>query len=194
MLLSDRAQFALAVRLRTTGATLGEIYSFISGLYFRGKITYASRFLNPPPGVPGVHVITPSAGLVSPDRVVTLEELRDISSGDVNCANLVYRSALIRDALVLRQALLEETEVVLLGSIATDKYLEPLLEIFGDRLRFPEQFVWRGDMSRGGLLLRSWSDNTELAYVEVTKAVRIGKRPAKLAPLQKPRGRAAGTP
>ena len=44
MILSDRAQFAMAVRLRREGLPLGEIFSFISGLYFRGKLAYVRAF------------------------------------------------------------------------------------------------------------------------------------------------------
>jgi hypothetical protein len=43
ILLRERAAFDLAVRLRSgTGVTLGEAFSFLSGLYFRGKLAYAS--------------------------------------------------------------------------------------------------------------------------------------------------------
>ena len=38
MLLSDRAQFDLARRLRSTqGVAVGEAFAFISGLYFRAS-------------------------------------------------------------------------------------------------------------------------------------------------------------
>ena len=43
-LLSKRAEFELAVRLRLEGASLGEVFSFLSALYFRGKLTYARAF------------------------------------------------------------------------------------------------------------------------------------------------------
>src|SRR5215210_2982506 len=75
--LSPRAQFALAAALRSPeGAPLGDLFSFVSGLYFRGKLTYARRFAQPPDRSnavvgAGVHVITPNAGLRSPDTRVT---------------------------------------------------------------------------------------------------------------------------
>ena len=51
LLLNDRASFSLAVRLRSeAGATLGEAFSFLSGLYFRGKLAYADHFARPPEG------------------------------------------------------------------------------------------------------------------------------------------------
>jgi hypothetical protein len=68
----------------------------------------------------------------------------------------------------------------LLGSIATGKYSDLLLDIFGDRLLFPTEFVGRGDMSRGGLLLRCVREERELAYQPVIGAVRHGKRPPRL--------------
>jgi hypothetical protein len=73
-------------------------------------------------------------------------------------------------------------EVVLLGSIATGKYIDPLLTVLGEQLRFPADFVGRGDMSRGGLLLRCARAGTELTYVGVRDAVRRGPRPPRLAP------------
>ena len=76
--------------------------------------------------------------------------------------------------------LLPVLRVVLLGSIATSKYVEPLLEVFGDRLLFPAEFVGRGDMSRGGLMLRSARAGAELTYVPVAGATRRGPRPARL--------------
>ena len=80
--LSPRAQFALAAALRSAdGAPLGELFSFVSGLYFRGKLTYACRFAQPPDPLntivgAGVHVITPNAGLRSPDTRVTHAAVR----------------------------------------------------------------------------------------------------------------------
>ncbi len=75
-----------------------------------------------------------------------------------------------------------QCEVVLLGSVATGKYVSVLLEILRERIHFPADFVGRGDMSRGGLLLRCAVDQTELAYIPVQGAVRKGRRPPKLEP------------
>ena len=44
LLLRDEACFDLALRLRGEGAPLGEVFSFLSGLYFRGKLAYARAF------------------------------------------------------------------------------------------------------------------------------------------------------
>jgi len=85
--------------------------------------------------------------------------------------------------LVLR-VLPPESEIVLLGSVASDKYVDPLLGVFGERLVFPPSFVGRGDMSRGGLLLRCVRSGEELTYVPVKGAVRHGPRPPRLPPIR----------
>jgi len=54
---------------------------------------------------------------------------------------------------------------VLLGSIATPKYLEPLNEVLGPRLHVPQEFIGRGDMSRGALMLRCAAEGHELTYI-----------------------------
>jgi len=74
--------------------------------------------------------------------------------------------------------------VILLGSIASPKYVDVLQSIFGERLLFPADFVGRGDMSRGGLMLRCVSAAEELVYVPIAGAVRHGVRPPRLAPLK----------
>src|SRR5882724_6647180 len=183
LLLKDTVRSPLADRLHDGRAPLGEIFTFISGLYFRGKLAYARAFADPPQGIPGVLVITASAGLVSPDRLFTLEELREVVAGRVDAAESRYRIPLERDARLLRDRAGDHCEIVLLGSVATSKYVEPLLGIFGERLMFPAEFAGRGDMSRGGLLLRSARDQVQLKYVPVAGAVRNGARPAKLPKL-----------
>jgi hypothetical protein len=72
---------------------------------------------------------------------------------------------------------------VLLGSIASAKYVDVLEPVFRSRLLFPSEFVGRGDMSRGGLLLRCVRAGLELTYGPVIGAVRTGVRPPRLAPL-----------
>jgi hypothetical protein len=183
MLTSERASFVLARRLRNDGLPLGELFSFISGLYFRGKLAYAQTFATPPAGLPGVFIITAGRGLISPETVVTDEELREIASVPVDAADMRYRRPLVHDAQELLQNAGEQCQMVLLGSIATAKYVEPLLEIFEQRLVFPSAFVGRGDMSRGGLMLRSAHDGQELTYEPVYSAVRHGPRPPKLPKL-----------
>jgi len=181
MILSERAKFDLAWRLRSRErATLGEVFAFLSGLYFRGKLAYANaRTTN---GISGVQVITPTRGLVDAATKISLRDLHEFAGVDIYEGDPRYREPLARDARRLARKLSAECEVVLLGSIATGKYVDVLLENFQHRLLFPADFVGRGDMSRGGLLLRCAVDKTELPYISVIGAVRSGKRPPKLAP------------
>ena len=183
MVLSERASFDIAQRVRVgAGAPLGEVFSFLSGLYFRGKLTYARAFANPSDGRAGVFVITPTDGLRPADEPVDLARLRRFATVDIAGDDPRYRRPLERDARRLARRIGPADEVVLLGSIATGKYVEPLLAVLGERLRFPADFVGRGDMSRGGLLLRCARAGTELPYVGVRDAVRRGPRPPRLPP------------
>jgi hypothetical protein len=189
MMMSPGASFALAQRLRSEqGAPLGEVFSFVSGLYFRGKLAYARRFADPPdPNDPVsagvVLVITPNAGLRAADTPVTLSSFKAFAGVDIDCANRKYRVPLEQGARALLDAVGPDCEVVLLGSIASGKYVDVLLPIFGERLVFPPAFVGRGDMSRGGLMLRCVSGGIELEYGPLSGAVRKGARPPKLEPL-----------
>ena len=185
MILKEAAEFPLAVQLRNGGAPLGEIFSFISGLYFRGKLAYARAHANPPRELPGVVVITACGGLLSPDQIFTAERLREITAGSIDAGDPRYRVPLLRDARLLADRMGRNCEVVLLGSIATPKYVEPLLEVFGKRLKFPAEFVGRGDMSRGGLLLRCARERIQLTHIPVAGAVRHGERPPKLPKLRR---------
>lgn len=162
LLFSRRATFPLAQQVREPeGEALGEIFTFLSGLYFRGKLTYARAFA---PSSSAIRVITCDRGLVSPDVRVTLTDLRTMARGEIDPARPRYRIPLQRDARALAADLGRRTEVVLLGSIATGKYTDILHEIFGERLVYPELFVGRGDMSRGGLMLRAVREGQELVY------------------------------
>ena len=197
MILSPAAQFALARQLRTVeGAPLGEVFSFVSGLYFRGKLSYARRFATPPdPADPvvagGVLVITPNAGLRSADTLVDVESFQAFANVNIDLANAAYRGPLEKGAKALLDAVGPDCDVVLLGSIASGKYVEVLQPIFGDKLVFPPAFVGRGDMSRGGLMLRCVMTGVELEYAPIAGATRHGQRPPKLEPI---RGILQGTP
>jgi hypothetical protein len=180
---SEKSKLDLACRLRASGVPIGELFSFISGLYFRGKLAYARAFCVPPPETSGCFVITTSAGLLPPDTMLTLERIREFANTDIHEGDHRYRAPLERDCAVLKDRVGTACDVVLLGSIATAKYSEPLLEIFGERLLFPVEFVGRGDMSRGGLMLRAVDAGTELAYSPVHNATRHGRRPPKLTPV-----------
>ena len=190
--LSPRARFPLAEELRSPGgAALGDVFAFVSGLYFRGKLTYARRFAARPEREDGdravigcgVHVITANAGLRTADTLVTSEAVRHFSEGNIDPGNPGYRRPLERSARALAAAIGPECEVVLLGSVASPKYVEVLAGIFGSQLLFPIDFVGRGDMSRGGLLLRKAREGVELDYAPVAGAILHGSRPPKLPPL-----------
>jgi hypothetical protein len=189
MMVSPKAGFDLARQLQSVaGAPLGDVFSFVSGLYFRGKLAYARRFARPPdPSEPvaagGVLVITPNAGLRSADTPITIDSLRGFAEVDIDLRNVKYRAPLEQAARMLLSAIGTDCEVVLLGSVASGKYVDLLLPIFGDRLMFPIDFVGRGDMSRGGLMLRCVAAGFELPYVPIVGAVRHGQRPPKLQPL-----------
>lgn len=176
-LLNRSSQSELVHRLRQSQATLAEIFSFVSGLYFRGKLAYATRFASPPQGLSGVRIITSSSGLLHPDELVTLDWLRSSTDSTVHPGNSRYRDPLIRDAKNMNALIRPDTRVILLGSIATPKYVEPLLEIFGPRLFFPTDFIGRGDMSRGSLLLRCARQEVQLACAPVAGAIFTTQRP-----------------
>jgi len=162
---------------------MGEVFSFVSALYFRGKLAYARQFARPQGGRHGTFVITPTRGLRPADEPVTVADLRRFARVDVNADNPRYRKPLEQSARQLAGSIDPDAVVVLLGSIATPKYVDVLLDVFGHRLHFPSAFVGRGDMSRGGLMLRAVAAGAELDYEPVAGAVRHGPRPAKLEPI-----------
>jgi len=181
MIMRQGAGSLLARRLREPlGVPLGEVYTFLSGLYFRGKLGYARAFASRPEHV---LVITPTAGLRPPDTPVTLDVLHGFARVDIANGGVRFRRPLLADAKVLAAGLAADDEVILLGSIASSKYVDVLSGVFGPRLKFPIAFVGRGDMSRGGLLLRCVTAGTALEYVPVAGAARHGARPPKLPPL-----------
>ena len=182
VLLREDASFPLAVELRQEGAPLGEVFAFLSGLYFRGKLAYARAFARPPAQVPGVLVITPTRGLADPSTRVTRDDLLEFAAVDVASGGERYRAPLARDVTALAEAAGADCQAVLLGSIATGKYLDVLQQLLGERLRFPLEFVGRGDMSRGGLLLRCVEEGRELTYAAVPAKRMRGTRPPKLPP------------
>ena len=168
---------ALGRQLRAREASLGAVFTWLSALYFRGKLTYAQRFATPG-SLPGTLVMAPGLGLRAPELQLSAEQLKSMGKIDIESRSFVR--PLRRDAELLDHAHRGDVRVVLLGSIATGKYVDPLLDVFGERLLFPETFVGRGDMSRGGLLLRAAKSGEELAYRPVSGATLHGVRPPKL--------------
>ena len=180
LLLNRNSEFELAQRLRQQGAPLAELFSFISSLYFRGKLAYAEAFSQSPAGFPSTLVMTSSRGLLPPETLITLDDLLEMSAVPIDPGDARYRRPLCRDSRALARALPAGSQIVLLGSIASCKYIDPLLEIFGGSLLFPKQFVGRGDMSRGSLMLRCARAGIELDYVSADSAVRRRSRSPKL--------------
>jgi hypothetical protein len=177
LLFNERAEFAVAQKVRSSaGAPLGEVFSFLSGLYFRGKLVYANAFQNPPRGSGGIHIITPTDGLCSPQVMIKLRDLERFATVPIEADEPRYRVPLDRDARALAAAIGRKCEVVLLGSVATGKYVEPLLTIFGEKLIFPREFVGHGDMSRGGMMLQRAASGEEFTYLPVSDPSRLGLR------------------
>ncbi|HWO20386.1 MAG TPA: hypothetical protein VNO30_16570 [Kofleriaceae bacterium] len=188
----------LGRRLRAGEASIGEIFAWLSALYFRGKLTYALRFGSSTGGAPGALVMAPGLGLRAPETRLSVPMFQ--AMGEVDVESDAFVRPLLGDARLLARLLDRAAggttggaaggtaggaaggaaRVVLLGSIATGKYISTLLDVFGERLLFPATFVGRGDMSRGGLLLRAARSGEELAYRPVAGATLRGARPPKL--------------
>ncbi len=183
LLLEGAGEFPLAERVRSReGAPLGEVMSFVSGLYFRGKASYAATFARAPGDAPAAFVMTAGGGLCRLDERVGLERLRGWSAVAIDADNPHFTAPLLRQASALFEAL-PNADFVLLGSVATEKYVAPLLEVFGERLLFPREFFGRGDMSRGALLLRAVREKSELEYAAVSSIRRAERaRPAGSSP------------
>ncbi len=184
LLLREGSSMALALRLAEGTLPLGEAFSFMSGLYFRGKVAYAKAFGRRIDPGPTAFVITPTRGLQPPEVLVDRRVIEEFAALDVARDEPRYRDPLVADARTLATILADDARVVLLGSVATAKYLDVLADMFQSRLYFPSAFIGRGDMSRGGLMLRSADSGQELEYISFASATtRRGPRPPKLAPL-----------
>ncbi|MEJ2538973.1 MAG: hypothetical protein P8188_03125 [Gemmatimonadota bacterium] len=176
-----------AAVLHSGGAVpLGHVYAHISSLYYRGKRAYARRFGRRLHGDP-VLAITSTRGLVPDSRLVDLTDLEAFARQEIDPDDPAYLEPLRTSSRALLHELTRDPErapgyprVVLLGSIATRKYLDPLVAVFGERLWIPREFVGRGDMSRGGLLLRAARSGRELELIPARGARRHGSRPPRL--------------
>jgi len=185
ILLRPGSDIPLAVQMRSGTLTLGDAFTFLSGLYFRGKIGYARAFGRPSDRLPAAtFIITPTRGLLPPDMPVSAELLEEFATVDVSADDPRYRAPLERAVRALVDSLTPASRVILLGSVATGKYVDVLTAILGARLHYPVAFIGRGDMSRGGLLLRSVTSGQELEYAVLDPtANRRGPRPPRLEPL-----------
>jgi hypothetical protein len=164
-LMSPRAQFESARLYRSPeGVPIALAFAFMSALYFRGKIAYALHF----GGLENTYVIAPGFGLVPPDWRITEERMEVLRKTPVDISKRNYRKPLEREAKALAARIGEDDKVVLLGSVASGKYVDIIWPIFGDRLMFPAIFAGLGDMSRGGLLLRAARADRELEYTSLS--------------------------
>lgn len=164
MLLNPDGKSRLAQRLRSEGATVGEVFSFVSGLYFRGKVAYAKAFGCAPATVPSGYVITAGGGLLELDELVDAERLKGWRDVSISENNPHFTAPLLRHASQLLDRHDDDARFVLLGSVASNKYVTPLSDIFAERLLFPAAFAGLGDMSRGALMLRAVREQRELEY------------------------------
>ena len=173
MVMNPDAGFALARALRSEeGAPLAAVFSFVSGLYFRGKLSYARAFGRVAAGLGSAYVMVAGGGLCPPDEAITLSRLRDWQKVSVSERNPHFTAPLLRHASLLLDRHDPATRFVLLGSVASNKYVAPLLEVFSERLFFPVDFAGMGDMSRGALMLRAARDGQELAYAPLAGTAR----------------------
>ena len=183
LVFNPAARFPVAEKLRSPeGAPLGDVFSFISGLYIRGKKAYAEAFGRAPPGLSPGLVISPAEGLRFLHEPVTVERLQRWAEVPVDEHEPRFVRPLVEHAQALLNTLSDSARFVLLGSVATDKYVVPLTGVFGQRLLFPPEFVGRGDMSRGSLMLQAARHGTELAYAPVLDIDRRGARAAGVSP------------
>ena len=133
-LLQPVTLFPVAKALRTReGCPIGEVFRFVSGLYFRGKLAYGNAFARAPEGAPwmgnGALVITQNRGMVPVHTRVCLEHLEAFASTDIHANEPSFRKPFARDAQLVADAIGKDGEVVLLGSIASAKYVDVLVEV-----------------------------------------------------------------
>jgi hypothetical protein len=113
-----RSKSPLGVQLRAGSAPLGDVFAWLSALYFRGKLAYASRFST------AVYVMTPGAGLLPPNTMIGARDLQ--AMGKVDIESPKFTKPLRRDAERLDRG----GNAVILGSIATGKYVDTLLAVY----------------------------------------------------------------
>ena len=113
--------------------------------------------------------------------MVTLKDLERFATVPIEADESRYRYPLEVDANRLAEKIGPRCQVVLLGSVATGKYVDVLEPIFGNRLVFPKEFVGHGDMARGGMLLQRAASGLELTYIPVSHPTRLGIRATKKA-------------
>ena len=184
MLLNPAASFDLAVRLRRGTLSLGEAFAFMSGLYFRGKLAYGSRFGPAIGGRDRTFVITPTQGLRSPVSAVTIGSAARVRvGGRERGRSALPRAARARSPRARRVAGTRRARRPARQHRDVQVRGRPPAASSGRASCFPPSFIGRGDMSRGGLLLRAAREGVELEYAPLDSVTqRHGPRPPKLEP------------
>src|SRR5919108_284092 len=134
MLLKSRTS-PLTARMADGGAPIGEVFTFMSSLYFRGKLAYATAFGAPPRGWSGALVIAPGRGLLGADVLIRIVDLQEMAEVPIDEDEPRYREPLVQHATALHRALGPDGRAVLLGSVATEKSAPPLIDVLGDERR-----------------------------------------------------------
>jgi hypothetical protein len=159
------AKFPAAVAFRSeSGVAIEDAFSFMSALYFRGKAAYVRRFAPTPAAI---QVIAPGFGLVPFGWTIDATRFTKLEKTPVDPASRSYRTPLEQHALSLAESVAPDGKVVLLGSVATGKYIDVLWPVFRERLVFPRCFAGLGDMSRGSIMLKASVSGEELDYVPI---------------------------
>ncbi len=135
-LLHSTAPSELAVRLRQSGVRLGDVYQHISSLYFRGKLSTHQVSAIPLSRLRACRYIT-GTGLMLPETLIRFDEFRQLSAISIDASNERYRQSLIADLMRLREMAGVHVDIILLGSIATSKYVDPIANVFGERVLVP---------------------------------------------------------
>ncbi len=165
-LLREGSTLPLAMRLAAGTLTLGEAFSFMSGLYFRGKLGYAQAF--------GRHetpalVITPTRGLLPPETLVTPASAARVRDVDVDADDRpLSRGRSIAACGRSRDRCRPRRASSCWAALRPASTLTCSTRTFGERLHFPSDFVGRGDMSRGGLMLRCVAPGPSSTYTVVS--------------------------
>ena len=67
--------------------TLGEAFSLMSSLYFRGKLAYARAVVERRGGAAAALVITPTRGLLAPNATASVALLEEFAATDIAAAD-----------------------------------------------------------------------------------------------------------
>ena len=189
--LSPQAAFAArrGSCARAQGAPLGDVFTFVSGLYFRGKLAYARRFASPPEprirrrlGRARHHAERRAPQPETPVTRRRAARLRRRRRRSRPTRATGGRSSGAR-ARWLRE-IGADCEVVLLGSIASPKYVDVLLDDLRRAPAVPDRFRRpRRHEPRRPAAAQARARASSSTYAPMAGAVRHGARPPKLPPL-----------